>query len=414
MGFYVIAPNSDHDSEDIRKSPYDTAKASGHSWPDAIAGPYPLAIPGAPVTSPSDSITAVNGDASEALDESFWLSADASPDEFPFAVELPHLNTPDSETASRDAYSPGILPLVRTWDLLDPWVGLDNAPGDPLLKLLYRIALGPGCPFRALTDDDIESTTYCGIVTFYIRPTYLEQLYDALERLSAVIRCAGNDFFPAFGGGLQNAPMGLNVNAVNENDGCTPGILLFGGYSVRRMNDKPGFATRAEAIDFAVTAQKIWVYYMHWLTNVIINSHEHDYCSYWNPGAAINMARTEFTQRINGHAFYGGGQSVRRLMDNLLYANAMDYLCAQFLSKFTRRLILIERRGSVSLTMWPVPKQSSLFDPIPEEPADQLVQNYLADEGLTIADLDDEVMRMDCPDHCSKLPSSLFEVRILV
>ncbi|KAJ7754696.1 hypothetical protein DFH07DRAFT_822955 [Mycena maculata] len=167
---------------------------------------------------------------------------------------------------------------------------------------------------------------------------------------------------------------------------------------MRRMNDSPSFATRAEASKFVTNAQKIWVYYMHWLTCCILTSIENGYNSAWNFGAAINMSTTEFVHRINKTAFYGSGQSLRRLMSHVVYSNAMDFLCAHFISKYSRRLLVTEHQGAVHLTMWPIPKETPM-DPSQEEPAEQFMRMYLHQNGLTIDDLDNEVMLAEAEDE---------------
>ncbi|KAJ7475586.1 hypothetical protein B0H11DRAFT_2235291 [Mycena galericulata] len=161
--------------------------------------------------------------------------------------------------------------------------------------------------------------------------------------------------------------------------GCMPGILLFRGYGMRRMNDSPSFSTREKAVEFLVTAQKIWVYYMHLLTYIILISKEHGYNSHWHLGAPINMSDAEYTHRVTKDACYGGGQSLRRLMDHGVYTNSMDFLCANFISKYTRRLLLSFRDNRVYLTMWSVPKEM----PGQDELGDQFTRMYLAEYGLS-------------------------------
>ncbi|KAJ7488742.1 hypothetical protein B0H11DRAFT_2405808 [Mycena galericulata] len=87
---------------------------------------------------------------------------------------------------------------------------------------------------------------------------------------------------------------------------------------------------------------------------------EHGYNSAWHFSVLINMSPREFTHRTNKHAHHGSGQPLRRLMSHVVYSNSRDFLCARFISKFTRRLLVSERQGDVYLSMWPVPKETPM------------------------------------------------------
>ncbi|KAJ6533872.1 hypothetical protein DFH09DRAFT_1284321 [Mycena vulgaris] len=440
MGIFLMCPNNCSDPEDIRRyikefrlgtervqgsSPVqfprkltfdnDTEFRSFNTGVATSLLTWVHSMPTAADTSDAESdsagtvtsTTAVRADSRdsfsrEELRDSLSPLSPTSADEFPFAFQTPGLHHAPP-TFSRDLTEPGVLSLTPTWSLVDPWIGLENVLGDPLLKLLYRSVLGPGIPFRTLTSDDIEKDVFLRHVTYRLRPTYVEQLYDSLERLSAVVHCAGNKHYPRYQGGGLHVPMCLPMSALDEAGSTMPGISLFRGYGMRRINESPSFATEQQAIDFAATGQKIWVYYMHWLTCSVLSSLEHGYNSRWSYGAPINMADEEFLHRISKTASYGSGQSLRRLMSHAVYSNSMDFLCAQFVSKYARRLLVSERHGDVYLTMWPVPAETATV----QEGADQFLRMYLYEQGLTLEDLDDEVLRIQEPE------SSMYEIKCL-
>ncbi|KAJ7757176.1 hypothetical protein B0H14DRAFT_2634952 [Mycena olivaceomarginata] len=188
--------------------------------------------------------------------------------------------------------------------------------------------------------------------------------------------------------------MSIPFAALYELECGIPGISLFRGYDLRRIDQSPAFYRYDQAVEFVATAQKIWAYYMHWLACAII-SHEHGFCSQLNFGAPLRMQHTEFVHRLNKYAFYGSGQSLRRLMSHAIYANSMDFLCAEFISRYVRRLIVAERCGDVYLAIWPLPA-SNPDDRSREEPVEQFVRMYLNEEGLTLDDLDVSIIEIDC------------------
>ncbi|KAF7343162.1 hypothetical protein MVEN_01747000 [Mycena venus] len=357
-----------------------------------------MPLPGHASSTTLASTTAIRTDSCEPQTKAVTLVSPLSPknsDEFPFEFGTPGLPRAPT-TLSMDPIDPGVLPLVKVFDLMDPWIGLEHALGDPSLKTGYRAFLGSGFPIRPVTKDDFITKTFTGFPSSYqIKPALFDRIVDAFDRLSAAIHCAANGTPPRYRNGRLMAPMSIPFAALHELECGIPGISLFRGYDLRRIDQSPTFYRYEQAVEFVATAQKIWAYYMHWLACAIIISYEHGFRSQLNFGAPLRIQHTEFIHRLNKYAFYGSGQSLRRLMSHAIYANSMDFLCAEFISKYARRLIVTERHGDVYLAIWPLPA-SNPDDRSREEPVEQFMRMYLNEEGLTLDDLDVSIIEIDC------------------
>ncbi|KAJ6556110.1 hypothetical protein B0H19DRAFT_1151920 [Mycena capillaripes] len=264
---------------------------------------------------------AVFGDAVRTPLEIFPPLSGSGLDEFPFEFGTPGLpRAPVTRSASPS--TPETLSMLPTFSLLDPFIGLDNALGDPTLKMLYHLELGPGFPLRPFVDDDLEPIHVCGsLLGVRIQSTVLHQMWAALKRLANVIHCAANKHFPQRG----RTPFSIPVHALEELGATMPGISIFMGYDPSRMDDSPLFLTREAAVEYLTKGAKIWTYFMHWLACAMIHSHENGFNSRLNFGAPIRMQDTEFFHRVSQYAFYGSAQSLRRLMSHTVYANSMDF-----------------------------------------------------------------------------------------
>ncbi|KAJ7738208.1 hypothetical protein B0H14DRAFT_2638538 [Mycena olivaceomarginata] len=413
MGIFCQLPNSCSDPERVRRylkgfrlhnervhlhfrSDPDYVRL-GLGYPSDFETLESMPPPGYASSTTLASTTAIRADSCELQTEAVTLVSPLSPknsNEFPFEFGTPGLPRAPT-TLSVDPIDPGVLPLVKVFDLMDPWIGLEHALGDPSLKTGYRAIIGSGLPIRSVTEDDFITKTFTGFPCSYqIQPALFDHIVDAFDRLSGAIHCAANGTPPRYRNGRLMAPMSIPFAALYELECGIPGISLFRGYDLRRIDQSPAFYRYDQAVEFVATAQKIWAYYMHWLACAII-SHEHGFCSQLNFGAPLRMQHTEFVHRLNKYAFYGSGQSLRRLMSHAIYANSMDFLCAEFISRYVRRLIVAERRGDVYLAIWPLPA-SNPDDRSREEPVEQFVRMYLNEEGLTLDDLDVSIIEIDC------------------
>ncbi|KAJ6611670.1 hypothetical protein B0H10DRAFT_2223840 [Mycena sp. CBHHK59/15] len=184
--------------------------------------------------------------------------------------------------------------------------------------------------------------------------------------------------------------MSLPKQGLKELGTLMPGISLFRGYTSRDLNDVV-FQTIAAAKEYISAVQKIYTYYLHWVANCIRNSVECGFHSKWNWGAPINMSHTEFLHRASKNAFYGGYESLKRLMSHQVYANEMDFVCACFISRNAQRILFSERKGATYITIWPLP-DCRYDDLCAAEPSDQFLRMYLMEQGLDMEDLDTSVM----------------------
>ncbi|KAJ6616829.1 hypothetical protein B0H10DRAFT_1948840 [Mycena sp. CBHHK59/15] len=244
--------------------------------------------------------------------------------------------------------------------------------------------------------DDIVPEINYGTAVYHIRDTYLQHIFDSFDKLVAAIHCAGNNHSPRRNGDGLHIPMSLPKQGLKELGTLMPGISLFRGYTSRDLNDVV-FQTIAAAKEYISAAQKIYTYYLHWVANCIRNSVECGFHSKWNWGAPINMSHTEFLHRASKNAFYGGYESLKRLMSHQVYANEMDF--GNHLFSLTAITMLI--------------KFLKYDDLCAEEPSDQFLRMYLMEQGLDMEDLDTSVMsEEDAQELIKKLPSAIFEVTL--
>ncbi|KAJ6532345.1 hypothetical protein B0H19DRAFT_1272649 [Mycena capillaripes] len=172
-----------------------------------------------------------------------------------------------------------------------------------------------------------------------------------------------------------------------------PGICIFMGYDPSRMDYSPLFLTREAAVEYLTKGAMIWTYFIHWLACAMIHSHKIGFNSQLNFGAPIGMQDTEFLHRVSQYAFYGSAQSLRSLMSHTVYANSMDFMCAEFISKFARRIPLTANNGNVHMCVWPLPAADPGHRSVcRDEVAELYVRMYLDARGLSIADLDAAVI----------------------
>ncbi|KAJ7120474.1 hypothetical protein C8R43DRAFT_1151729 [Mycena crocata] len=433
MGVFVVCPNSASHPEDIRRYIKEFRLNQ-----DRIHGTSPVQFPqkltferaecacledgfasnlySATSMPTADSLAAIAASSTVAVNSSISsiyteaapepsCALDMSSDEFPFEFQTPGLPS-TSPIFSPDPTDPSILPLVPTFSIVDPWIGLDNVLADDLLKVLFRTALGPGNPLRPISDDEVVFAPFCGHPAWVVRPTLVEQIYDALERLADAILCMLNRHHRYYGGSGDNVPICAPLAALDElRESILPGICLFRSHNLRRVDDTPTFPSKQQAKDWISASQRMWTYYMHWFTCKSITSIEHGIASQCNPGAAIDMFDIEFHHRVNKGRSLGCHQSIRRLMSHAVYANSMDFFCARFLSNSTKRLLASERKGQVYLTVWPALSYS--VNPSQIEPGEQFLRMYLQEQDFSLKDLDAEIWALDEANHLA----TLYEVR---
>ncbi|KAJ7120348.1 hypothetical protein C8R44DRAFT_921465 [Mycena epipterygia] len=300
-----------------------------------------------------------------------------APEDVPFTFTSPSpLSTPPSSPDHATSV-PAVPPSSPE---------LNASTEDPTIKLLYRLLLGPGLILRMPTWDDIVCEKVYEHDVWCIRQTFLQHIFDSLDKLVVAVHCAGNDHNPYRDGPV---PRSLPSKALKELRTTIPGISLFRNYVARDV-DEIAFASPAAAKDYISLAQEVYVHFLHWTANCFRSSLEHGYTSEWNLGAAIGMSRTEVLRRITPNITYGSHSSLKRLMSHDIHANEMDFACANLISLHAQRLLISEREDDVYLTIWPLPERS--YYAFNEEPGDEFMRTYLEEMGLTLEDLDTAVM----------------------
>ncbi|KAJ7444490.1 hypothetical protein FB451DRAFT_1189580 [Mycena latifolia] len=264
----------------------------------------------------------------------------------------------------------------------------------PVLFLLYISLLG--ATIRATQTFQHKCKAFSGLVTYYIRPMYLEPLYDSLERLTSVIHCVANKHYPSYHDSGFRVPLSIPLAALEEIDYCSPpGISLFRGHSMPRTNDKPGFATREPAIEFATTIQKIWVYYVHYLTYAILESLAHGYHSAWHPSAPINVGHEEMLQRTNPSACYGSGGAMRFTLTRWTSVRSsllMEIHAEELFSWFLARAIVGRRSDTMMRRGYKLRAHCMMIS-----------QSIGSKQGFTINELDTEIMALEDSERISSL-----------
>ncbi|KAJ7114543.1 hypothetical protein C8R43DRAFT_1156546 [Mycena crocata] len=294
MGVFVVCPNSASHPEDIRRYIKEFRLNQDH-----IHGTSPVQFPqkltferaecacledgfasnlySATSMPTADSLAAIAVSSTVAVNSSISsiyteaapepsCALDMSSDEFPFEFQTPGLPS-TSPIFSPDPTDPSVLPLVPTFSIVDPWIGLDN--------VLFRTALGPGNPLRPISDDEVVFAPFCGHPAWVVRPL-VEQIYDALERLADAILCMLNRHHRYYGGSGDNVPICAPLAALDElRESILPGICLFRSHNLRRVDDTPTFPSKQQAKDWISASQRMWTYYMHWFTCKSITSIEH-------------------------------------------------------------------------------------------------------------------------------------------
>ncbi|KAJ6600083.1 hypothetical protein B0H10DRAFT_2083756 [Mycena sp. CBHHK59/15] len=156
------------------------------------------------------------------------ISSEDLPFTFGLTPSIPSHTSPSVDNACA---------LVPTFDINNPWLALDSILGDPTLRLLFRVMLGPGITLRTPTMDDIVPEINYGTAVYHIRDTYLQRIFDSFDKLVAAIHCAGNNHSPRRNGDGLHIPMSLPKQGLKELGTLMPGISLFRGYTSRDLDD---------------------------------------------------------------------------------------------------------------------------------------------------------------------------------
>ncbi|KAJ6602968.1 hypothetical protein B0H10DRAFT_2080088, partial [Mycena sp. CBHHK59/15] len=186
--------------------------------------------------SSSSSHESTSSDESETPESSpdpsgFPVSATLNCD-LPFTFGLTPL-IPSSTSPSVD----NTCALVPMFDINNPWLALDSILGDPTVRLLFRVMLGPGITLRTPTMDDIVPEINYGTAVYHIRDTYLQHIFDSFDKLVAAIHCAGNNHSPRRNSDGLHIPMSLPKQGLKELGTLMPGISLFRGYTSHDLDN---------------------------------------------------------------------------------------------------------------------------------------------------------------------------------
>ncbi|KAJ7630154.1 hypothetical protein B0H17DRAFT_1339923 [Mycena rosella] len=338
-------------------------------------------------------------------------SVDGATQKLPESVDFDHWRSPfpgsdsdeESDSASSDDSiracgptpppSPDLsrsLALVSTFDETDPAKALAFILGDPTLVLLYQAALGTGLTIRTpdqISGDVLVDTVY-GHPWYYVRTAYHQHMIRSLMNLSCFLHCAANDHLAIRG----LPPMGLPQMALEQIRVAMRGISLFRCYEMPVGEDLNfvAFQTKEKAIEYV--REQIFVYYVYFLLDCFQRASAIP-GSVWNVGAGVSMPKDEADARFNPPPH----PSIRRLMNNAVLANEMDFKCANFIRRpddlkhGAERLVIVNDRGQIHANIWPMPQYfCSVFE---NDAADIFMHLYLSKQGLTMEDLDREIIK---------------------
>jgi hypothetical protein len=233
--------------------------------------------------------------------------------------------------------------------------------------------------------EDVLPVLDMGQTSYRIRPGLLFQIGSALSRQANFIHSASTGHNPWIEGGPPDLPVFMDESALDESGIPIPGISLFRGYSIQRL-EQLRFSSIDDAIHFIRGAKAIHNYYLLFIAQQMRHFFRFGFDSHWNFGAPLSMAKTEVLRRNLPHFPIDSHHDLERLMSHQILRNAVDFACATLLSPSrNNRLITVHRAGQVVLAIWP------LSTPI-RDAAEAYVVHHMGEINCTVRVLDQFVI----------------------
>ncbi|KAJ7602918.1 hypothetical protein DFH06DRAFT_1396037 [Mycena polygramma] len=271
--------------------------------------------------------------------------------------------------------------LVRTFDMTNPLLMLESILGDPVVRALYRLVLGPAAQLMSPPSlNDIvphldHGHGYC------LRPVLSYQYRRIFDTIAAIILCAANDYSPWTTGSASHVSAGVPWRNLIE-IARVPAICLFRGYPYRTFEDL-WFETMAEALEHCATLQQVHRYFLFWIANGVRSSIENGLFSSWNWAAPLGMSKIEFIHRVTPTFYYGGYSDLAVHMRDRAEQSIVDFV--RLVSGTASQLVFTEREVAGEricyVAAWPVTADQTLAV-TSAAPVDQVLRQSLTDDGV--------------------------------
>ncbi|KAK6987894.1 hypothetical protein R3P38DRAFT_2805164 [Favolaschia claudopus] len=308
-----------------------------------------------------------------------------SDDGFPSPVLVAPPPSPDPKYIGTRSSQDFDGALVRTFDPANPTLALDSVAGDPLLRTLLHMKLGPALHQLSPSAEHVVPILRDGERSFIIHPTITQQFRKGFETIAGAILCAGSHQEYIVGMPL---PMGIPSDALIEADAAAraPGICMFVHHIGSVTFENRYFNTVESAVDALSYMEKIRCHGVHWIANMIRRSAESGYFSSWGFGPLIGMGVPEWNHRIMRYFSYGGYSELAVYMRNHVEQSRIDFECARLVSPKARQLLYADLptdwpgHSICLVTAWPLPDDQGL-------PAFGLVKAAFMDDGIEDVDM---------------------------
>ncbi|KAK7013468.1 hypothetical protein R3P38DRAFT_3362851 [Favolaschia claudopus] len=257
------------------------------------------------------------------------------------------------------------LALTPTYDKENPEVAMTSIIKDPTLQLIYRGVLGPNLvDTPAINFLEYELSTACCL-----------NVSNGLPISSTV---------PPITDGPYTLPS-INIEALRENGSPMSGISLFKSHDIPSSDDLDArsWNNPADAVKYIEGLQEMISYHEHQMLDTMQNtSLTNGMDSLWSFGSALGVPDKEFDERLRPSFQYSGcNPSLRRLMNDPVKANEMDFRCATALNPAAERILVFKSHGFVTSVIWPMtPPPTNVWE---DDDGPVLMRRFLEQHGLT-------------------------------
>ncbi|KAK6977105.1 hypothetical protein R3P38DRAFT_3476761, partial [Favolaschia claudopus] len=230
---------------------------------------------------------------------------------------------------------------------------------DPTLQLIYRGVLGPNLvDTPAINFLDYE--VIYGTSSWSVKSAFHRLMFERLERIAHILHCAANQHNRVTDG-PYTLPS-IYIEALKENGSPMSGISLFKSHDIPSSDDLDARSRNnpADAVKYIEGLQEMISYYEHQMLDTMQNTTlTNGLDSQWSFGSAFGVPDKEFDERLRSSFQYSGGNpSLRRLLNDPVKANEMDFRCATALNPAAERILVFKSHGFVTSVIWPMTTSS--------------------------------------------------------
>ncbi|KAK7034325.1 hypothetical protein R3P38DRAFT_3351404 [Favolaschia claudopus] len=314
------------------------------------------------------------------------------------------------------------LALTPTYDKENPEVAMTSIIKDPTLQLIYRGVLGPNLVDTpainfldyevvyltdkavhlqlrkagdASSDAPSQQTTTTAVIygtsSWSVKSAFHRLVFERLERIAHILHCAANQHNRVTDG-PYTLPS-IYIEALRENGSPMSGISLFKSHDIPSSDDLDArsWNNPADAVKYIEGLQEMISYYEHQMLDTMQNTTlTNGLDSQWSFGSAFGVPDKEFDERLRPSFQYSGGNpSLRRLLNDPVKANEMDFRCATALNPAAERILVFKSHGFFTSVIWPMTPPPAIEWEDDDGPV--LMRRFLEQHGLTEDWLNDRV-----------------------